>query len=228
MDDMRTAAPGPATATTRRAEAPTRAEQKRAAIIAAAATVFLDNGYVGASMDQVAALAAVSKQTVYKHFADKQELFAELVRDRVRAVSDAVDAETFDLARAADDVETALREVVTRMLVRVVQPDLLRLRRLVIGEAARFPELGRLFYDLGPGRRIAALADAIATLTAAGTLHADDPATAAEQLNWLITGAPLNKAMLLGEDVSLTAAEIDARARATVRVFLAAYGARPA
>ena len=60
----------------RRREPSTR---KRRAIIEAATTAFLRNGYLGTSMDEIAALAGVSKQTVYKHFADKERLFSEIV-----------------------------------------------------------------------------------------------------------------------------------------------------
>ena len=56
-----------------------RSARKRRAILDAATTVFLRNGYLGTSMDEIAALAAVSKQTVYKHFADKERLFSEIV-----------------------------------------------------------------------------------------------------------------------------------------------------
>jgi AcrR family transcriptional regulator len=53
-----------------------RSARKRSAILEAATTVFLDNGYLGTSMDEIAALARVSKQTVYKHFADKERLLS--------------------------------------------------------------------------------------------------------------------------------------------------------
>ena len=56
-----------------------RSTRKRRAILEAATTVFLRKGYLGTSMDEIAALAAVSKQTVYKHFADKERLFSEIV-----------------------------------------------------------------------------------------------------------------------------------------------------
>ncbi len=46
--------------------------RKRKAIVGAATTTFLHKGYLGTSMDEIAALAGVSKQTVYKHFADKE------------------------------------------------------------------------------------------------------------------------------------------------------------
>jgi AcrR family transcriptional regulator len=53
-----------------------RSARKRQTIIDAAAALFLEHGYQGTSMDDIAALAAVSKQTVYKNFADKQQLFS--------------------------------------------------------------------------------------------------------------------------------------------------------
>ncbi len=56
-----------------------RSARKRQAIMEAATALFLRDGYRNTSMDQVAADAAVSKQTVYKHFADKEQLFREIV-----------------------------------------------------------------------------------------------------------------------------------------------------
>ncbi len=198
-----------------------RAELKRSAILSAAGTVFLRNGYVGASMDEIAATAAVSKQTVYKHFANKEDLFAELIRDRVRGVSEAVYGEAV-LSRRGNTGDD-LRDLGIRLLTRVMQPDLLQLRRLVIAEAARFPELGRLFYELGPGRLIEQLSEALAGLVESGELEIDDPDRAAGQLNWLITSGPLNRAMLRGEDQPLDADEVGQVADDAVRLFLAAY-----
>ena len=65
-----------------------RSARKRTAILEAATTVFLRKGYLGTSMDEIAALAAVSKQTVYKHFADKQRLFSEIVTSTVDEAGD--------------------------------------------------------------------------------------------------------------------------------------------
>src|SRR6266545_3607092 len=102
-------------------------------------------------------------------------------------------------------------------------PALLQLRRLIIGEARRFPALGRVFYEQGPGRTITALADVLRRLADKGQLQLDDPLHAAEQLNWLIVAAPLNQAMLLGGDEPLTPVQLEHHADAAVRVFLAAY-----
>ena len=66
----------PATAepvTTEPARPERRSDRKRAAILEAATEAFLQRGYLGTSMDEIAAQAAVSKQTVYKHFADKEQ-----------------------------------------------------------------------------------------------------------------------------------------------------------
>jgi TetR/AcrR family transcriptional repressor of mexJK operon len=199
----------------------TRSARKRRAIMDAATTVFLRNGYVGASMDEVATLAAVSKQTVYKHFADKQSLFSEIVTGTVDEAGDRVHAEVLSLADSGD-IEADLRDLARRQLALVMQPRVLQLRRLVIGEAGRFPELGRTFYERGPGRTMGALASAFERLAAAGALKLDDPALAAEHFNWLVMSIPLNQAMLLGDDEQ---PDLDHYADEGVRVFLAAYGA---
>jgi TetR/AcrR family transcriptional regulator, mexJK operon transcriptional repressor len=197
----------------------TRSARKRRAIMDAATTVFLQKGYLGTSMDEVAALAAVSKQTVYKHFADKQSLFAEIVTGTVDEAGDRVHAEVLQQADSGD-VAADLRDLARRQLALVMQPRVLQLRRLVIGEAGRFPELGRTFYERGPGRTMQALAEAFARLAQAGTLKLDDPAIAAEHFNWLVMSIPLNQAMLLGDDEQ---PDLDRYADEGVRVFLAAY-----
>ncbi|MEX0666945.1 MAG: TetR/AcrR family transcriptional regulator [Acidimicrobiia bacterium] len=202
-----------------------RTSHKARAILEAATQVFLRNGYVGTSMDEIAALAAVSKQTVYKHFVDKEALFSELVIATVRAASDPVHDELVSL-QDSGDIEADLRDLARRQLAKVMQPQVLQLRRLVIGEASRFPNLGRTFYELGPGRTIATLATVFEGMAEQGLLHLDDAALAAEHFNWLIMSIPLNRAMLLGDDEPPTDAELELYANSGVNVFLAAYGAR--
>ena len=155
-----------------------RASAKRRAILQAATTVFLRNGYVGTSMDEIAALAAVSKQTVYKHFADKERLFSELVTTIIREASDRVHEEVLNVDDSGD-LEDHLRGLARSQLANVMQPRVLQLRRLVIGEATRFPELGRTFYELGPGRTIETLAAVFGQLAERGLLQLDDPSLAA-------------------------------------------------
>jgi TetR/AcrR family transcriptional regulator, mexJK operon transcriptional repressor len=200
-----------------------RSVRKRSAILDAATALFLRSGYLGTSMDEIAALARVSKQTVYKHFADKERLFSAIVAAAVDAAGNPVLEEVTGLGDS-DDLAADLRAFARGQLERVMQPRLMQLRRLVIGEANRFPELGRAFYERGAGRSIAGLSAAFERLTERGLLHTDDPELAAAHLNWLVMAAPVNRAMLLGDDAIPTAAELDRYAEGGVRAFLAAYG----
>jgi TetR/AcrR family transcriptional regulator, mexJK operon transcriptional repressor len=198
------------------------ADRKRRTILDAAATVFLRKGYAGASVDEITSLAGASKATVYRYFRDKQTLFAELVTDTVGSVSDPVEAEVLRLGDSGS-LDAELRGLARRLLTAAIAPELLRLRRLIIGEAGRFPALGQAFYEQGPARTITALADVLSRLAGDGLLKIDHPLSAAEQLNWLIVAEPLNRAMLLGDDQPFTPAELAAHADAAVQTFLAAY-----
>ncbi len=199
--------------------------RKRRAILASAATVFLRKGYLGTSMDEVAALASVSKQTVYKHFADKERLFAAVVAATVDEVSDPVIEVVLHLDPSGD-LEARLRGLARRQLAMVMQPRLLQLRRLVIAEAGRFPELGRTFYERGPQRTIDALASLFEQLAEGGVLDVDDPRMAAAHFNWLVMSIPLNQAMLRGMDEPASPEELDRYADAGVGAFVRAYARR--
>jgi len=198
------------------------ADRKRRAILGAASVVFLREGYAGASMDEITALAGASKATVYRYFTDKQTLFSELVVTTVTAVSDPVQAEVLRFGDSGS-LEAGLRDLARRLLTAITAPELLGLRRLIIGEAGRFPALGQAFYEQGPARTISALAGMLTRLAGEGLLKIDDPLAAAGQLNWLIAAEPLNRAMLLGDNQPFTPAELTAHADAAVTAFLAAY-----
>jgi AcrR family transcriptional regulator len=200
-----------------------RSERKRQAILTAARAAFLDHGYAGTSMDQIAAAAAVSKQTVYKHFADKDRLFESVI------TGDIGDAEqqsraVIDALPDSPDLAADLRAFARQHLAIVAQPHLVRLRRVVIAEADRFPDLASTWYASGPERGHTTLADRFAALAAQGRLRIDDPLLAAQHFNWLILSIPLNRAMFRPGAEPFTPAELDHYADEGVRVFLAAYG----
>src|SRR5690348_11912390 len=201
--------PSPSTATNGATLPPAgpRSTRKREAILAAATTAFLRGGYLGTSMDEIAAAAGVSKQTVYKQFADKERLFAQIVARMVDEASDPVHEAVRSL-QDTGDLEADLRDLAQRQLTLVLRPPMMQLRRLVIGEAHRFPELGRTFHEQGPGRTVAALAETFERLGSRGLLRVGDPRLAAAQFNWLIMSAPLNAAMLLGDDGPPDATEV--------------------
>jgi TetR/AcrR family transcriptional repressor of mexJK operon len=197
-----------------------RATRKRRAILDAAGEVFLRNGYVGTSMDEIAAVAAVSKQTVYKHFTDKATLFHELITETVR---DTDGAPGPTVGFGAGPLDEELRAFARHFLHGVMQPRVLQLRRLVIGEATRFPALGLAFHDMGLAATIDTLATSFARLAEDGHLYVDDPRLAAEHFIWLVLSIPLNRAMLLGDDHGVSADDLDHYADAGVSAFLAAY-----
>ncbi|WP_033438852.1 TetR/AcrR family transcriptional regulator [Saccharothrix sp. NRRL B-16314] len=207
-----------------RDEAPRKAEgrsaRKHRAILDAARTVFLRHGYVGAGMDEVAALAEVSKQTVYKHFTDKERLFVEVITADIRSAGQRSDDVVTGLADTAD-LAGALREIARKLVTVVTLPHLVRLRQVVIGEAGRFPDLARAWYASGPERGYQRLADGFARLAEQGRLHAPDPLLAAQQFLWLALSVPLNRAMFDPEPYPHD--ELLRFADEGVRVFLAAY-----
>jgi len=200
-----------------------RSEQKRRAILSAATAVFLKGGYLGTNMDEIAALSGVSKQTVYKHFGSKEGLFVEIVSSMTNHAGDLVHN---DLPKLQDreDLARFLFDYGYRQLSIVVTPHLMQLRRLVIGEVARFPDLARVLYERGPLRAMHSLARTFEDLAARDLLMFEDSMMAASHFNWLVMSEPLNRAMLLGDDAIPNDAELQRCVRESVRVFLAAYG----
>lgn len=202
-----------------------RSARKRRAILEAATELFLRQGYQGTSMDQIAALAAVSKQTVYKHFSDKERLFADILLGIGDRVSAFIDSATRAL-RQTDDLEHDLRRLARRYITTVMQPEILRPRRVVIAEAGRLPDLARGYYQRAPERTLSALTSCFRDLAQRGLLRVDDPRLAAGHFAFLILGMPLDRAMFYGDEERPSPAELKRLADAGVRVFLAAYGGR--
>ena len=204
-----------------------RSERRRQAIIKAAIEVFVRHGYLGATTDEVAARASVSKQTLYKHFADKQHLFAEVILDTTVQVVDGLSAAVASTLDDAHDVRQALRALADGFLRGLLQPDVVRLRRLVIAEADRFPEIGRAWFDRGFDRALVILGEAMQRLAGRGLLHnLHDPALAAYQFAGLVMYQPMNQVMFAGADAPPPAEHLTRIADSAVDVFLAAYGPR--
>lgn len=199
----------------------TRSALKHQAIIDAATQAFMAKGYPGTSMDDIAKLAAVSKQTVYKHFADKEKLFTEIVlatTDRVDALVDLV----ADIPPDADELEANLARLADQLLAALTQPQVLQLRRLIIANADTFPELGATWYEQGFERVLGTLAATFQHLADEGLLRIEDPLLAANHFTGLLLWIPVNKAMFHGSPQH-TQAELADYGKAGVTAFLGAY-----
>ena len=202
-----------------------RTRRTRAAIVEAATTLFLRHGYQGTSTDDIARLAAVSKRTVYNNFGDKERLFTEIILGITVTAERLADELVLELGQA-EDVPAALHDAAHRLLDAVTRPLILQLRRLLIAEAGRFPDLARDYYRAAPGRVLGGLAAAIGSLAERGALVAPDPRRAAEHFAFLVLGATLDRAMFEGEQSVPSDAERRRTADDAARVFLAAYAAR--
>jgi TetR/AcrR family transcriptional repressor of mexJK operon len=200
-----------------------RSTRKREAILQAATELFLTREYAGTSMEDIAVAAAVSKQTVYKHFSDKQTLFREVALGSVQHVSRDFQSQVGAVAEAPD-VPAALRDLARNYVTAVMNPVLLRRRQLVLREAGRFPDLARKYHESGPRQTISVLTTAFARLADRGELAMDDPRLAATQFAFLVVGEPLDTAMFRGAGRGRRTLELHALAEAGVEVFLAAYG----
>lgn len=203
--------------------AATRMRKSREKILAAAETLFLTGGFAGTNMDAVAEAAGMSKQTVYAHFGSKEALFVEVITAMTGGANTALEP-VFMKGLADRPPEDFLTDFAISQLRIVLTPRLMQLRRLVIGEVERFPELGRALHENGPARSIAWLARVFAAYGEKGELAADDPEAAAGFFNWIVMGGPTNDAMFLGDAALPDAEWIERHARESVRIFLAAFG----
>ncbi|WP_022888133.1 TetR/AcrR family transcriptional regulator [Agromyces italicus] len=199
-----------------------RSEEKRQQILDAALTVFVANGYVGTSTDQVAAAASVSKQTIYRYFADKEGLFTALITDIGDRIHNPFDDLT-QAMRSAQDAESAIKLLAEQFTRSIMNPRVQEIRRLVIAEAARFPDLGRLYWQRGFERVLESVATCLRLVAERGLLSIPQPAIAAQHLTGMLLWIPSNRVMFCGPGHALEGDELTGSIESGVRAFIAAY-----
>lgn len=194
---------------------------KRRDIIDGARRVFFEKGFDGASMDEVAKAASVSKATIYVYFSSKEELFEALVlNDRARSAE-----YLFVVDPSVDNVESLLRRIGISFMTMMVQPDHIRLVRMVIAVAEKFPRIGRAFFDAGPCHGGQRLADLLRRQADLGRLVIDDDLAAAYEFFNLCQSNRV-KGLLFGIGDQPTQEQIEETVDRAVRVFLSYYGTR--
>jgi AcrR family transcriptional regulator len=194
-------------------------DSRREAILDVAAQVFMEVGYSAASMSMIAARLGGSKGTLYNYFKSKEDLFEGHIVRHCAWTHETMDA----LYSQGIDVRMALTEL-GRVLLRFVLSEFgLRNYILVVSEAGRSPNIGRLLYEAGPMRGAARLTEFIAWSAGEGRLRPCDPQMAAHQFIGLVQNR-LWKARLCNAIPDPTEAEIDAEVAAAVETFMAAYG----
>jgi TetR/AcrR family transcriptional repressor of mexJK operon len=191
----------------------------------AAIGAFLASGYDGTTMEEIAVRAGVSKQTVYKHFTDKQHLFADIVLSTTDDMS-ALIGIVADKLPSTTDLAKDLTFLAETFLVALMQPRVLRLRRLVITSADRFPEISSAWYEKGFERVLAALATSFRALADRELLAIDDATAAAEHFVGMLFWIPVNRAMFTGDDDYAATHDLVPVAKTAADTFLMAYASR--
>jgi AcrR family transcriptional regulator len=182
-------------------------------VVAVADALFIELGYGATSMATVAARARVGKQTLYRRFPDKAALFREVIRRRLDVM----------LMPEADDKEhcdplAALKEMGARALGIVLDPEFLRLYRIIIAEALPFPELAAAAADHWGSSCLDQCVAAVRAAQAKGLCRQGEPETLAQCFLWSLVGEPFLKG-LSGEN-PLAACDHEARLEQVWSVFL--------
>lgn len=191
---------------------------KRSQILKTAGKLFLERGFAGTSMGEVAAAGAGSKGTIYSYFRSKEELFVAFMSEEIQARA----TMTFDPLRDARGPKEALPEVGRRFLRLLTDPITSALFRVVVHEAPHFPEIGRMFNEVGPRLARQRLADYFNRCVAQGKLEIDDASMAADQF-LMMCQARIWLDFLCGIRGAPTDQEVDKSVKAAVSTFLARY-----
>lgn len=199
--------------------------EKRRSVIDAAAVVFCREGFAGANIDLIAAEAGVSRQTIYNHHGDKDKLFATVLRDIIERMNVRAFAILDTFPNQPDDLEADLVAFALRFNKNCIWGQEGKLvRKMLVAEGERYPELFEMWRKEGPGKIESALAARLARLAHSGYLDIDDPDVAARQF-MALNDAELNLPSTFGK--SLSDEEVLVAVRRAVRTFLRAFG-RPA
>lgn len=169
-------------------------------------------------MSAIAAALGGSKGTLWSHFPSKEELFTAVI-DRASAI---FRAELTEILDPCGDLQRTLKTFCLRLQEKITSPNAIALNRLVVAEAARFPEVGRIFYERAPKLTIALLADFLSGAMARGQLRQDDPVFAAQML-MSVSYVRLQQQLIMGLASEITTAQREEEAERALHLFLRAY-----
>ena len=199
-------------------------EETRHLIAQAARRMFAAKGFAGASMDDVAREAGISKKTLYRLVPTKADLFKATIRDRIARFMLAIDIEALWTVPIAE----ALERIMTEYGMLTLSPESVAIQKLVIAESEQFPDLSAAFFAEAVMATQQVLGDFLARQCRRGALDLDDPLLAAGMLRGMMIMDP-QRAAMMGQCALPSEAEISRRAHACVSLFLkGAEGKDPA
>ncbi|WP_296418121.1 TetR/AcrR family transcriptional regulator [Pseudooctadecabacter sp.] len=188
-------------------------------VLAGATDIFMSDGFEGASVDDIARAAGVSKATLYSYFPDKRLLFMEVAKAECLRQAE----EAFDTVSMDQDVRTILTEAAWQMVSFFTSDFGQRVFRLCVAESDRFPELGREFYESGPALARQRMIEFMQAGIARGQLVIDDLPLAADQFGELCK-ADLFPRLVFCMDTSFNDAQKKRIVDGAVDTFMARYG----
>ncbi len=189
-------------------------------VLASARALFMQHGFEGIGVDEIARRAGVSKATLYAYFPDKRQLFIEVARAECMIQAAQLEA-GIDFEKPVPEV----LGVVGRGFMEIVLSEFGRnMFRVCISEGERFPELGRQFYESGPGVMRERMIDFLKLGVARGELEIDDFGLAADQFPELCKAGVFLR-LVTGIQTEFTQGEIDHVVDGAVETFMARFGA---
>jgi len=198
-------------------------EDRVAELLDVAAEVFLREGFSAASTNEIARRANSSKSTFYSRFPTKESLFLAVIERRMEFVLE----EMTSLLPPEAPMEDALREYGSRFLRTVLSEKQIKLLRLISMESSRFPVLGERFFELGPKRGQAFLADYLAGQMKQRRLVPGDTARMAEHYISMLSGGAVRWVVLGLRTGPLRKDKLQEHLEAVLQTFLAAYAKKP-
>jgi TetR/AcrR family transcriptional repressor of mexJK operon len=198
-----------------------RGERRRMELVDVAEQMFLERSFADTTMQMIAERAGASKETLYRHFASKELLFAEIVSRKAAEISGPETA----LMRGGNP-ESVLFELGFGLLRTILTGQASCLFRTVVSEAARTPELGDLFYQRGPGLTVERLATYLERACKRGELRCNDPQTAARLFLGAVVSQYHLRRLVQSSWKPPAEREIERHVEAAVTMFLAQYGSR--
>ena len=190
-------------------------------VLDGARAVFMRDGFEGASVDDIARVAGVSKATLYSYFPDKRLLFMEVAKSECRRQAEE-SAATIDMNRPPNAV---LTDAARRITAFMLSDFGMRVFRICVAESDRFPALGHEFYHSGPMVVREKIAAYLRLAMARGELAIEDVDFAAEQFHELCR-ADLHNRLLFGVTDCCAPGDVERTIRGAVEMFLARYGVR--
>jgi TetR/AcrR family transcriptional regulator, mexJK operon transcriptional repressor len=194
-----------------------RSERKRNQILQGAREVFRESGFGGASVDDIARRAGISKATMYRYFPDKAAIYKEVVQRDCQRQSVLMETEVEDHA-----LENILMDHARNYLHFIVTPFMHDIFRAAVAESSRMPDFGRNFYMSGPDKGRRNLSPILCAAAKRGEIEIGDADFAANQFYALCSTEVFYKT-LFGVVETYTEEDLEQRARTAVRTFLNAH-----